>query len=113
MKVIHQQAFKIMQDHEEQFLRLIKYLVDSGANINAIVQDRGVNKEGGQRKWSLFHFLMRFPSLKLLTFFKPRVKDCNLKDTESRTPLHYFCIWNQKGSILSNDAFEVSKEYIG
>jgi hypothetical protein len=47
MKVIHQQAFKIMQDHEEQFLRLIKYLVDSGANINAIVQDRGVNKEGG------------------------------------------------------------------
>lgn len=46
-------------------------------------------------------------------FFKPKVKDCNTKDLENRTPLHYFCIWNRKGSLLDLDDFAVGKEYIG
>lgn len=39
---------------------------------------------------------MRFPSLVLLkTFMKWIDKNFNMQNSEGRTPLHLFCMWNR------------------
>ena len=88
-------------------------MVDAGANINSTVLER-INKEPAkERKWGVYHFAMRFPSIKLLEFLKDKVKDPNIRDSEGRAPLHYFCMWNVKGSLLGTASLENQKDYTG
>jgi ankyrin repeat protein len=43
---------------------------------------------------------MQFPSLKLIKFFKPKMRDFNSQNNNGMTPLHLFCKNIKRGNIL-------------
>jgi ankyrin repeat protein len=55
------------------------------------------------KKWGIQHFLMKFPSLNLLKIFMRWIDtNFNLQNSEGRTPLHLFCLWNNEGSLFNH-----------
>ena len=46
------------------------------------------------------HFIMRFPSLKLVRYFKSKVRDFNAANAQLMTPLHLFCRLTRRGPLL-------------
>jgi hypothetical protein len=48
---------------------------------------------------------MRFPSPNLLRIFMRWIDtNFNLQNSEGRTPLHLFCMWNSEGNIFNHFA---------
>jgi ankyrin repeat protein len=52
------------------------------------------------RKWGIQHFLMKFPSLKLIKFFKSKIRDFNSQNNQLMSPLHLFCKYIKRGNLL-------------
>jgi hypothetical protein len=46
---------------------------------------------------------MKCPSLNLLKIFMKWIDThFNLQNSEGRTPLHLFCLWNNEGNLFNN-----------
>lgn len=60
--------------------------------------------------WSVIHYIMQFPSVKILEHFKRFVKDLNVLTTEGVSPLHLFCQINHKDSLVD---VELRNDYNG
>jgi hypothetical protein len=58
-------------------MNLVNYLMDLGCDVNGQVIDKRTDFTESYRKWGIQHFLMRFPSLKLIKFFKNKIRDFN------------------------------------
>lgn len=43
---------------------------------------------------------MKFPSLRLVKFFKSKIRDFNSQNNQLMTPLHLFCKYIKGGSLL-------------
>lgn len=78
-----------------------------GCDINSQVINKRVNVPDTYKKWGIQHFIMGFPSLKLIKFFKPKIRDFNAMNNLNRTPLHLFCINTRKGNILEVERCDV------
>lgn len=85
-------------------------LVDLGCDINIHVCDKKHITSERYRKWGIQHFLMTFPSLKLLKYFKNKLKDFAGVTHNLMTPLHLFCKNIKKGPIL-NTTQHLSNDY--
>ena len=64
------------------------------------------------KKWGIQHFIMEFPSLKLLKYFKNKIRDFNAVTAEMMTPLHIFCK-NMKKDTLIDSRLNIPEEYTG
>lgn len=53
--------------------------------------------------WSVIHYIMQFPSVRILEHFKKIIKDFNPLTTEGVSPLHLFCQVNNKDSLVDID----------
>jgi hypothetical protein len=78
-----------------------------GCDINNHVINKRANIADTYKKWGIQHFLMGFPSLKLIKFFKSKIRDFNAMNNLNRTPLHLFCINCKKGNILEAERCEI------
>lgn len=74
--------------------------MEMGCDINGQVIDKRAETSEKYKKWGVQHFLMMFPSLKLIEFFKSKIRDFNAQNNENRTPLHLFCINVVRGNLL-------------
>lgn len=54
---------------------------------------------------------MRFPSLKLIKFFKNKIRDFNAENNYGMTPLHLFCKNIVDGNLFKAQCIKVSKDY--
>lgn len=97
-------AFEDYLKHEEYLIKIINYLVDMGSDPKFIVSEPKMDEEyENYKKWGIQHFLMKFPSLNLLKIFMKWIDtNFNLQNSEGRTPLHLFCLWNNEGSLFNN-----------
>ena len=64
------------------------------------------------KKWGIQHFLMKFPSLKLVSYFKNKIRDFNATNAQLMTPLHLFCKYIKKGNLLDTK-LPLPNEYVG
>lgn len=71
-----------------------------GCDINNQVVSKRSNMPDTYKKWGIQHLLMAFPSLKLIKFFKSKVRDFNAMNNLNRTPLHLFCINCKRGNLF-------------
>ena len=85
---------------EDRLISLVDFLLDLGCDVNALVIDKKNETSELYRKWGVAHFLMRFPSLKLVKYFKSKVRDFNNPNAQQMTPLHLFCKNVSKGNLL-------------
>jgi hypothetical protein len=81
-------------------MNLIVYVIEMGCDINGQVTDKKNDLTDGHRKWGAQHFIMKFPSLKLIKFFKQKIRDFNAQNNQNMTPLHLFCKNVKKGNLL-------------
>ena len=58
-------------------MNLVNYLIELGCDMNGQVIDKRTDCSESYRRWGIQHFLMRFPSLKLIKFFKNKIRDFN------------------------------------
>lgn len=74
-----------------------------GADPKFTVSEPRMDEEyENYKKWGIQHFLMRFPSPNLLRIFMKWIDtNFNLQNSEGRTPLHLFCMWNSEGNIFN------------
>jgi hypothetical protein len=75
-------------------------MLELGCDVNAQVADRKNEMSEQFKKWGIQHFLMKFPSLKLIKFFKSKIRDFNYPNNQLMTPLHLFCKNIKKGNLL-------------
>jgi len=54
---------------------------------------------------------MRFPSLKLIKFFRDKIRDFNAQNNDGMTPLHLFCKNVLDGNLLDAKYIKVSDDY--
>jgi len=54
---------------------------------------------------------MRFPSLKLIKYFKNKVRDFNAANIQLMTPLHLFTKYNTKGYLIETK-LNISNDYL-
>lgn len=116
-------AYQEYIQHETNLLKLVNFLIDKGADPRSIVSEPKVERENeNYKKWGIQHFLMRFPSLVLMkTFMKWIDKNFNMQNSQGRTPLHLFCMWNREGCLFNNHDiqgfpyidFKLSDDYDG
>jgi ankyrin repeat protein len=85
--------------------------MELGCDVNAQVVDKRTDYTESYRKWGIQHFLMRFPSLKLIKFFKNKIRDFNAENNNGMTPLHLFCKNITDGNLLNTKYIKISKEY--
>jgi hypothetical protein len=85
-------------------IKTVNLLVDNGADPKFIVSEPRMDEEyENYKKWGIQHFLMKFPSPNLLKIFMKWIDThFNLQNSEGRTPLHLFCLWNGEGSLFNN-----------
>lgn len=104
-----QKAFGEYVEHETSLLKLVGFLVENGADPRSMVcEPRVENENENYKKWGIQHFLMRFPSLVLLkNFMKWIDKFFNSQNSEGRTPLHLFCMWNREGSLFNTEEVDM------
>lgn len=88
------------------------FLVDLGCDINAQVASKTNNVSEEHKKWGIQHFLMKFPSLKLVSYFKNKIRDFNATNSQLMTPLHLFCKYIKKGNLLDTK-LPLSNDYVG
>ncbi len=96
---------------QEKFLNVVEFLVDLGCDINAMVVDRRNELSEKYRRWGIQHFIMRFPSLKVVKFFKTKIRDFNATNTELMTPLHLFTKYITKGYLIDTK-LNISNDYL-
>ena len=53
---------------------------------------------------------MKFPSLKLVKYFKSKIRDFNYPNNQLMTPLHLFCKNIKKGNLLET-TYPISEDY--
>lgn len=93
-------------------MSLVDFLIDLGCDINAQVIDKKNEASDQYKKWGIQHFLMKFPSLKLVKFFKSRIRDFNSANAQLMTPLHIFCKNIKKGGLIETRQ-TLPKDYLG
>ena len=85
-------------------MNLVNYLIEQGCDVNRQVTDKKVNSYENFQKWGIQHFLMKFPSLKLIEFFinnKHKIRYFhNAQNNLGMTPLHLFCKNISCGNLL-------------
>lgn len=54
---------------------------------------------------------MRFPSLKLIKFFKNKIRDFNAQNNDGMTPLHLFCKNMFDGNLLDAQLTKIPSDY--
>ena len=86
--------------------------MELGCDINSQVADRKSPLSEQYKKWGIQHFIMEFPSLKLLRYFKNKIRDFNAVTAEMMTPLHIFCK-NMKKDTLIDSRLNIPEEYAG
>ena len=100
-------------------MKLIELIVDLGCDANTVVSEKRkgegdeINEKAG---WGVQHFLMKFPSVVLLKFFKSTIKfrDFNAVTTVlKQTPLHLFCQWNKIDCFFETEFGLNYKDYRG
>jgi len=99
---IHRAAFTEFRRHEDLFIKLVSLLMDQGCDANVQVVERRKEDDNGEnlKKWGIQHFIMRFPSLKLLSLFRRKIRDFNSQNNSGMTALHLFCSWIKKGNLF-------------
>lgn len=97
------EAFAEYLKHEECLIKTVGLLVEMGSDPKFSVSEPRMDEEyENYKKWGIQHFLMRFPSPNLLRIFMKWIDtNFNLQNSEGRTPLHLFCMWNSEGSIFN------------
>jgi ankyrin repeat protein len=85
--------------------------MDLGCDVNGQVVDKRTDFAESFRKWGIQHFLMRFPSLKLVRFFKNKIRDFNAENNNGMTPLHLFCRNIKDGNLLNATTLKLSSDY--
>lgn len=82
-------------------MSLVNFLMDLGCDANVQVVDKRKDDDGeSYKKWGIQHFLMKFPSLKLLSLFRRKIRDFNSQNNLGMTALHLFCSWIKKGNLF-------------
>lgn len=76
------------------------YLIEMGCDVNNQVVNKKLNSQDIYKKWGIQHFIMSFPTLKLIKFFKNKIRDFNAMNNLNQTSLHLFCMNNKKGNIF-------------
>jgi hypothetical protein len=71
-----------------------------GCDINNQIFNKRSNISDTYKKWGIQHLIMSFPSLKLIKYFKNKIRDFNALNNQNQTPLHLFCINNVKGNLF-------------
>ena len=69
-----------------------------------------VKSKAYEHGWGVLHYLMNFPSIKLLEHFKKILKDLNPLTTTGMSPLHIFCQMNHKDNLIDR---ELKNDYTG
>ena len=90
---------------------IVQYLIDIGCDKNGLVTDKRNNVQESYKKWGIQHFLMRFPSLKMIKFFKDKIRDFNVQNNDGMTPLHIFCKNMLNGNLLDTKYIKVPDDY--
>jgi|JI6StandDraft_1071083.scaffolds.fasta_scaffold136968_3 ankyrin repeat protein len=85
-------------------MHVVDFLSELGCDINAQVADRRNEVSEKYKKWGIQHFLMKFPSLKLVRYFRSKVRDFNSSNSHLMTPLHLFCQHIRKGNLMDTKA---------
>lgn len=49
-------------------------MIDLGCDVNAQVSDKKNGVSDEYKRWGIAHFLMKFPSLKLISYFKKKLR---------------------------------------
>lgn len=80
--------------------------------MNAHVVDRKNAGSEQNKKWGIQHFLMKFPSLKLVSYFKAKIRDFNAPNSQLMTPLHLFCKNMTKGNLIDT-RLNLANDYQG
>lgn len=96
-------------------------LVEIGCDANVVVAEKldleedKTKDEEDYSLWGIQHFLMKFPSLVLLDFFKNKIKirDFNAPTAKKVTPLHLFCQWNKGGCLFDAELGTQYNDYKG
>lgn len=65
------------------------------------------------KKWGIPHLIMQFPSLKILKYFKLKVRDFNSSNAHLMTPLHLFCKNIGKGNLMDIQLATPPLDYSG
>ena len=90
--------------------------MEQGCDANVQVVERRKDDDNSENltKWGIQHFIMKFPSLKLLTLFRRKIRDFNSQNNSGMTALHLFCSWIKKGNLFGAEV-EISEmvEYCG
>ena len=73
-----------------------------GCDVNNQVINKRANAPDTYKKWGIQHFIMTFPSLKIIKFFKSKIRDLNAVNGSNKTPLHLFCINNRIGNLFES-----------
>jgi hypothetical protein len=77
--------------------------MDQGCDANVqVLEKRKDDETESFKKWGIQHFLMRLPSLKILSLFRRRIRDFNSQNSSGMTALHLFCSWVKKGNLLES-----------
>ena len=85
--------------------------MEQGCDVNGQVIDKRTDVIESFKKWGIQHFLMRFPSLRLIKFFKNKIRDFNAENNHGMTPLHLFCKHILDGNLLEATHIKVSNDY--
>ena len=80
---------------------LVSYLIELGCDINGQVVDKRTDCSDSYQSWGIQHFLMKFPSLRMIKFFKNKIRDFNAQNNNGMTPLHLFCKNMKDGNLLN------------
>lgn len=91
---------------------VVEFLIDLGCDVNAQVVDRKNAGSDQNKKWGIQHFLMKFPSLKLVSYFKAKIRDFNAPNSQLMTPLHLFCKNMTKGNLIDT-RLNLANDYQG
>lgn len=99
---MHRTAFARFRHHEDLFIKLVCFLMEQGCDANVQVVEKRKDEDASEnlKKWGIQHFLMRFPSLKLLSLFRRKIRDFNSQNNSGMTALHLFCSWIKKGNLF-------------
>lgn len=95
-------------------MKLVTYLIEQGCDVNRQVTDKKSDNNENFQKWGVQHFLMKFPSLKLIDFFinnKHKIRYFSAQNNIGMTPLHLFCKHINCGNLLETEEFELPDEY--